>query len=469
MAKKKKKVLHVCEPFHSEAKDAWIVRYTLIDGSRKDVSRKDEEEAWDEYKKLEEITNRIGFGTKIDQKLITLLLHVIELSEEQNLKPREVVQEVVNRLSNAKTNTTVAQAWKKYKSEDFENKYSKTTKGTNRPILNAFSEHYDSMRVGDLTCEHAFEYSAKLQGEGKIRTTIESYMGVISGFLDWCKASPQKFIKTNTFTEWTPSKLPPKEHKAPKILNLADSYAFTRRLIESDPMLIPAEALRMYAGMRTCEVKRIDPSDVDILNRKIYIGPEVAKKGKNGEPRERKIENLDSPLWQLLEPFMNEKGKLAYLDIKHLDKRHKAIMIHIGAIPEGDEVDNELRHCFATYSYHREKNDGQVRAWLGHRSSGVLWLHYVNARVEQADAVAYFMPPIRDDYHGYIQAAIKDWKIAKIKSQKKPSWPSDTVLAKLVWEKPRTKIASDLGVSEAAVRKRCTKLGIEVPGRGYWR
>jgi hypothetical protein len=41
-------------------------------------------------------------------------------------------------------------------------------------------------------------------------------------------------------------------------------------------------------------------------------------------------------------------------------------------------------------------------------------------------------------------------------------------LEKLVWEKPTVKIARDLGVSDVAISKRCKKLGIQKPPRGYW-
>jgi transcriptional regulator of aromatic amino acid metabolism len=41
-------------------------------------------------------------------------------------------------------------------------------------------------------------------------------------------------------------------------------------------------------------------------------------------------------------------------------------------------------------------------------------------------------------------------------------------LERLVWEKSTTEIARELGVSDVAIAKRCKKLGIEKPGRGYW-
>ena len=42
------------------------------------------------------------------------------------------------------------------------------------------------------------------------------------------------------------------------------------------------------------------------------------------------------------------------------------------------------------------------------------------------------------------------------------------LLATLVWEKPTTLIAKDLGVSDTAVSKYCKKHCITKPPRGYW-
>lgn len=41
-------------------------------------------------------------------------------------------------------------------------------------------------------------------------------------------------------------------------------------------------------------------------------------------------------------------------------------------------------------------------------------------------------------------------------------------LERLVWEKPSSQLAVDLGVSDQAISKRCKKWGIEKPPVGYW-
>jgi hypothetical protein len=47
-------------------------------------------------------------------------------------------------------------------------------------------------------------------------------------------------------------------------------------------------------------------------------------------------------------------------------------------------------------------------------------------------------------------------------------WPSKEELEILVWEKPRLLLSKELGVSDVAIAKRCRKLNINQPPRGYW-
>jgi Zn finger protein HypA/HybF involved in hydrogenase expression len=50
----------------------------------------------------------------------------------------------------------------------------------------------------------------------------------------------------------------------------------------------------------------------------------------------------------------------------------------------------------------------------------------------------------------------------------KIQWPDAETLKRLVWEKPTSTLARELGVSDSAVGKRCRKYGISKPPRGYW-
>lgn len=47
-------------------------------------------------------------------------------------------------------------------------------------------------------------------------------------------------------------------------------------------------------------------------------------------------------------------------------------------------------------------------------------------------------------------------------------WPSKEELEVLVWLKPRSTLAKELGVSDKAIARRCSKFNISQPPRGYW-
>ena len=50
----------------------------------------------------------------------------------------------------------------------------------------------------------------------------------------------------------------------------------------------------------------------------------------------------------------------------------------------------------------------------------------------------------------------------------KIQWPTEEEMARLVWEKPLSNLAEDLGVSDKSIAKFCLKNSIEKPPRGYW-
>ena len=54
------------------------------------------------------------------------------------------------------------------------------------------------------------------------------------------------------------------------------------------------------------------------------------------------------------------------------------------------------------------------------------------------------------------------------KPQVKGLWPSKEGLAHLVWVKPATHVAREIGVTSTRVKKKCRELGIATPPRGYW-
>jgi hypothetical protein len=52
--------------------------------------------------------------------------------------------------------------------------------------------------------------------------------------------------------------------------------------------------------------------------------------------------------------------------------------------------------------------------------------------------------------------------------REKIKWPSAEELQRLVWELSTVQLSKQLGVSDKAIEKRCKKLGVSKPPRGYW-
>lgn len=67
------------------------------------------------------------------------------------------------------------------------------------------------------------------------------------------------------------------------------------------------------------------------------------------------------------------------------------------------------------------------------------------------------------------KAAMRDWQRSRAdKALDAIAWPSAEEFKTMVWQEPATALAKRLGVSSTAVKKRCSKLGIDTPGPGYW-
>jgi hypothetical protein len=55
-----------------------------------------------------------------------------------------------------------------------------------------------------------------------------------------------------------------------------------------------------------------------------------------------------------------------------------------------------------------------------------------------------------------------------VEEESKPTRLSREDLYELAWSKPIASLAQDLGISDVALAKRCRRIGIPIPGRGYW-
>lgn len=87
----------------------------------------------------------------------------------------------------------------------------------------------------------------------------------------------------------------------------------------------------------------------------------------------------------------------------------------------------------------------------------------------KGELLKYFGMSVSGDAYTRINRILKENPELKFKDQKtKITWPSPFELQKLLWEKPTSQIANDLGISDKAVEKHAKKHGLTKPPKGYW-
>lgn len=143
----------------------------------------------------------------------------------------------------------------------------------------------------------------------------------------------------------------------------------------------------------------------------------------------------------------------AALDFHHLESEQKEFEITrsktYGSVELHLTIKQELDKCIVLCANcHRELHNGSLK---------------------YKDNIFYETEP------EHFEWVLKKDKPTKTKKENKPrqikykiEWPSNEEISRLVWEKPLSKIAEDLGVSDKAIAKFCQRNNIEKPSRVYW-
>jgi len=204
----------------------------------------------------------------------------------------------------------------------------------------------------------------------------------------------------------------------------------------------PAVAIGLFAGLRPSELRDLKVGD--ILEGRIRV---------SGGKMRRKIKRV-VPIAPVLEAWLNEypfTGLPAGWDykLKVLKRVTKA----------ETWVQDIIRHTSITYQAERDQNEGLTITNCG-TSIEMMNRHY---RVILDDAKAV------DEFWTLAPARLRASKVeVDLPESRGIDWPVKGKLKKLVWQKPLVHVAEEIGVSDVAVKKRCAKLGIELPPRGFW-
>lgn len=210
-----------------------------------------------------------------------------------------------------------------------------------------------------------------------------------------------------------------------------------------DGEMAPLVAIALFAGLRPSEIEELKPGD---LNR----GRIRVTGGKMARRNVKRMVPIPPILARWLEvyPFTGIPN--------HEALAYRMRVLKKAAKPK-NWVQDILRHTSITYQAERDRNEG-VTAFNNGTSKAMMDRHYREV-IEDHKEVEKFWSLSPDS-------------VSKVKvvlpGQQDIDWPRKAQIKKMVWQKPLIHAAAEIGVSDVALKKRCVKLGIDLPPRGHW-
>lgn len=198
-------------------------------------------------------------------------------------------------------------------------------------------------------------------------------------------------------------------------------------------------AILLFAGLRPSELRDLDSQSIKLQTKVIRI--------EGGKMRRslKRVTDIPPVLthWLKKYPFNGRPAGWRYKlrKLKEVTKAEKWVA-------------DVLRHTSISYQLERDQNMNRVALQNG-TSSNMIEQHYREV-IEDKSSVKTFWNLTPKAVEGV------DCNLAQ---PDKPNWPDKAKLVEMVEQMPLTKVGKAIGVSDNAVRKRCAKLGIELPRR----
>lgn len=267
--------------------------------------------------------------------------------------------------------------------------------------------------------------------------TQKTYRRGLNAFFNWC-------VRHHYALENPCSRLDslPADTSQVAILSLEEAKRLLRAaMLYQEGVMVPVVAIGLFAGLRPSEIQDLDPKNI----KEDYI---VVTGGKLRRKMNRRVPLPDRlKVWLMQYPFVGIPDGIVY-KMKVLKEAAQA----------EKWVQDIIRHTSISFQLERDQDEART-AFNNGTSRTMIERHYRDVVEDPKHVQAYW---------ALTPESLKSISVELPAGQGIDKWPTDTQLAKLVFEKPLTRIAADLGVSDNAVRKRCMTRGIELPKNGYW-
>ncbi|SRR5579862_109648 len=266
---------------------------------------------------------------------------------------------------------TVEQAANEYLDEKLRNNADPNYIKNQRTALRVFWRDFPERTVNSIF-RHDIE--SWLAGKDWQPLNRRNYIRDVSMFFEYavgkelCPANPLSKIPRPTVRTKTPDIFTVEQTE--RLLKVAEAHP--------NLGMLPVVALGLFAGLRICELLRLDWSAVKMEDEHIVLGPEVVK--RITVPRNVDIQPV---LAAWLRPYLKTNGPVVPTGFR----RRRDALCKLMELE--DWPDNGLRHSFA--SYHLVKLDSAplTQLQMGQQTASVLFKHYRQV-VSRKDAERYW-------------------------------------------------------------------------------
>ncbi|MDA1055274.1 MAG: site-specific integrase [Planctomycetota bacterium] len=239
-------------------------------------------------------------------------------------------------------------------------------------VFSAFSAHQGVKLLAQITTILVDQYRAerkKVLAPKSMRNEAVS----LKSFLKWCKQ--RRLLVNNPMEDMTFQKPVPKSKGGPSLGHI-DCLLGTARGLRSSQFAVLAST-----GMRSGELQRLRPDDVDLVGNWIHVVSRDGAETKTGHSRKVPIHSRLRPYLEAMptksRPWFFTATRSAkypdgnhHINTKHVNEDLQKMLtrLEIPASRDGGFTVHSLRHSFETICVNSGIPQRVIDTWLGHRS-----------------------------------------------------------------------------------------------------
>jgi integrase len=367
--KKKQQWPRVYSRSHRSGNVGYIVDLGLIDGKRERHSfkTKAEAETFADLKRTEKV-NEGTAGLSLSQST-----RVEAVKAEKLLKPHgatllEATNYYLKHVIAFRNSPSISEVVQQLLQDAETNQRRDRTIGELKYRLTAFAEDYPDLRLSDITADDIREWID--EEEWCARTRI-NYLTKISQLFNY--ALKKGWVDSNVVERID---RPSAEDKEPGIFTVNQAKALLENA--KDSQLLPYISIGLFAGLRSAEMMRLDVSAINLQEKSIVVGAQIAKK------RSRRVVEMTDALVAWLKLCLPLNGPIVDA-CKFRDNLE--ILKHAAKIEHWPH--NGLRHSFGSYHLSFFGDQMKTAALMGHRDPSVVHNHYT-ALVVKSEAEKFW-------------------------------------------------------------------------------